>query len=73
MEIEYAGKKIDLLPCPFCGGDPAIRNYKRVWQWYRIYCAGDGCPMGPVTCSRRTLEEAAADWNYRPKLKAVKQ
>ena len=67
MIVEYAGQKVDLLLCPFCGGEPMIQSYKRCGPWYRVRCGGDGCPIHPVTNSRRTLEEAAADWNHRPK------
>lgn len=67
MEVEYEGKKIDLLPCPFCGGEADIYSYRRSGPWYRIRCSGDGCPINPMTYSRRTLEQAAADWNHRPK------
>lgn len=66
MIIEYAGQAVDLLPCPFCGGDPMIQSYKRYGPWFRVRCGGDGCPIYPVTNSRRTLTEAAADWNQRP-------
>lgn len=66
MEVEYAGKKLDLLPCPFCGGEPAIYSHNWV-AGYHIYCTGDDCPMSPVTNARRTLAEAAADWNHRAK------
>lgn len=66
MEVEYGDKKVDLLPCPFCGSDPDIYGYRRHGSWYRIHCAGDGCPMRPVTYSYRALEQAAAAWNHRP-------
>ncbi|MDE6261581.1 MAG: Lar family restriction alleviation protein [Oscillospiraceae bacterium] len=66
MEMEYAGKKVNLLPCPFCGGDPAIHSYRRLGSWYRIHCAGDGCLMVPVTYNYRDLEQAVAAWNQRP-------
>lgn len=65
MEVEYEGQKVNLLPCPFCGGEPAI--YGQNWAMgYNIFCTGVNCPTNPVTHSRRTLEEAAADWNHRP-------
>lgn len=67
MEMEYAGKKVDLLPCPFCGADPAIHSYKRGGLWYRINCDGDDCPMRPVTYNYRALEKAATAWNHRPR------
>ena len=67
MEIEFANEKVNLLPCPFCGSDPAVHSYKRSGLWYRIYCTGDDCPMRPVTCNFRSLGQAATAWNHRPK------
>lgn len=67
MIVEYAGQKVDLLPCPFCGGEPAIHSYRWRGIYYRIFCIGDDCPIRPVTQNNRILEQAAADWNHRPK------
>lgn len=70
LEVEYAGLKVDLLPCPFCGSAPLIHGYRnRMRQWYRIKCGNDTghCRMGPETGAYRKLEDAAADWNQRPK------
>ena len=66
MEVEYAGKKVNLLPCPFCGSDPDIYSYRRHGPWYRIYCAGDNCRMRVATLTYRDLDLAVADWNQRP-------
>lgn len=72
MQIEYSGVKVDLDTCPFCGSAPLIHGYRnRMRQWYRIRCSNEKevCRMIPETSASRTLEEAAADWNMRPKTK----
>lgn len=66
MKVEYEGKKIDLLPCPFCGGTPKIHSFKRNGWWYRVRCVGD-CPVHPETYTYRSLEEVCAIWNHRQK------
>ena len=67
MEMEYAGQKVNLLCCPYCGSAPIIRSYKRHIIYYRIRCANDReiCRMIPETTACRKLEQAAADWNMR--------
>lgn len=67
METEYAGQKVNLLHCPYCGSDPIIHRYKRNVIYYRIRCANDReiCRMLPETTAYRKLEQAAADWNMR--------
>lgn len=65
MKIEYQGKTVDLLPCPFCGGEPRIQNFRRHEDWYRIRCVGD-CSVHPETYTYRNFEGALAVWNNRP-------
>lgn len=51
----------DLKPCPFCGGEAAIRPlpYRR----WRVECQADGCfAFGGAHGSRA---QAVADWNDR--------
>ena len=66
MKIEYAGQVVDLLPRPFCGGEPRIQSFRRHGEWYRIRCVGD-CSIHPETYTYHSLEEVAAIWNHRPK------
>lgn len=59
----------ELLPCPFCGGDPTIQEWKdeALWDhsivpWFRIRCSG--CDVhGPDCCDDRL--EAVTHWNTR--------
>lgn len=72
MQIEYGGQSVNLFRCPFCGSTPLIHSYRnRMRQWYRIRCSNENeaCRMIPETSASRTLEQAAADWNMRPKTK----
>ena len=68
IEMEYAGEKVTLRCCPFCGSEPLIRSYKRHVYWFRIRCGNEReiCTMIPETTACRTLAQAAADWNMRP-------
>lgn len=67
VEMEYAGEKVNLHPCPFCGSAPEIHSYKRYGLWYSIRCGDEKevCRMIPRTTDSRTLKQAAADWNMR--------
>ena len=64
MGVKRAGKKIDVLPCPFCGGEPRVQSFKRNGWWHRVRCVGD-CPIHPETYTYHSLDEALAAWNHR--------
>lgn len=67
MEIEFSGKKVNLLPCPFCGDFPAVRIGRgRGWeQAYKVFCSNEHCIIAE-TLYRSDLTKAAKDWNHRP-------
>jgi len=70
MEIKYGDKKVNLLRCPFCGSTPTIHSYRnRMKLWFRIRCSNDteNCCIMPETMAHLKLDEAAADWNMRPR------
>jgi hypothetical protein len=59
------GKKLRLLPCPFCG------NYPGAAPWHggapskvMVACRADDCTVNPQV-SGETPKEAAAAWNRR--------
>lgn len=67
MEIDFFGKKVNLLPCPFCGDFPAVRigKGKDQEQSYKVFCSNEHCVI-VETLYRSDLTKAAKDWNQRP-------
>lgn len=58
---------VNLLPCPFCGGEAKV--YGPV-GWYRQYGISHSCSVfyggsGDFTLGAKTEEQAIADWNRR--------
>lgn len=51
-------KKIDLLPCPFCGGNLPLPFECLGDAWVRCECGAHG-PMA------KSIEEAEVAWNRR--------
>ena len=68
IEMEYAGEKVTLRCCPFCGSEPMIHSYRWRGLNYSIRCGDEFgvCRMRPQTLNYPELEQAAADWNMRP-------
>lgn len=67
----------ELMPCPFCGAEPMIGQWKQgvSEQWpdaTAIECGSDlgDCPVNPSYCCY-TREETIAAWNTRPAAQAV--
>ncbi len=54
-----------LEPCPFCGGEARLHNYKRHGDHWSVRCAGDDCKVYPGIYGFPTMDEAAAAWNRR--------
>lgn len=55
-------KDIELLPCPFCGGDATLQH--AVTDDYRVVCEAMDC-FGPVTSWYGLGDDAIAAWNRR--------
>jgi len=57
---------ISLLPCPFCGKNPVVDNYKirgvKVWN---VGCLNDDCQVHVETDDFESLEETIQAWNNR--------
>lgn len=65
--------KVDLKPCPFCGGIPEVRQFANPKNWYSVECVDCHCKTDGYRHNRvaGTDEEnitANADiWNRREK------
>ncbi len=57
-------KKIELLPCPFCGKKPVAWKITGVW---RIGCNNEKCLWRVVTHPYDDKPNAAKAWNRRAK------
>lgn len=61
--------KIELKPCPFCGGEASV--IKTICQkngavCYHIHHEGVYCPIGGITTRNMlTEQETVEDWNQR--------
>lgn len=67
--------KVELKPCPFCGGDVQMETVKmRSGTWYGVVCRNTGnrggtCAMEQVPS--RTSEAASDRWNMRKPMEAL--
>ena len=61
---------LDLLPCPFCGGDPTV-HYLELQGLAVIECSNKtGCGMLPNTYENGLRYDLAKiNWNQRPNVK----
>jgi len=55
------GGAVELLACPFCGGEAVDR--REIDGFPMIYCDGEEC-FGPQTTAR-TFQDALVQWNTR--------
>ena len=54
------------LPCPFCGQNPVIDNYKlRGVMFWRLGCINDSCLVDVETIDFESGEEVITVWNQR--------
>lgn len=56
--------EIELLPCPFCGGEAYLAKVGLPPYKYFVDCNDCECILGLTECFL-TKEEAAAAWNRR--------
>lgn len=56
-----------LLPCPFCGGEPAVEPDPWMGECVRIACGSDACRVAPKTeyLLVRFADELREAWNGR--------
>ena len=64
---------VEILPCPFCGGEATLQGKEGARHWYVICEDSEECDAsGP---DKTTREEAIAAWNirsrYRPSRDAL--
>lgn len=56
-----------VVPCPFCGGEPAWEHHPEVFEIVRLSCADEACAIQP--CTQFLLVEYAESlreaWNRR--------
>lgn len=57
-------KKIELKPCPFCGGDAELKDLERQFDRWECSCNNPDCDAIVATYGS-TPEEAAEKWNRR--------
>ena len=56
---------IELKPCPFCGGEAEMYQYRYNFRYhFKARCNND-CQIRPTTLDYSTEEEAAKVWNRR--------
>ena len=53
----------ELKPCPFCGGDAEIYDFKD--GRYFVGCSNTNCDVYPYTSIHYDKEDAIAAWNRR--------
>ena len=56
--------KIELKPCPFCGGDAELKNLERRFEPWECSCNNPECDAIAAAYGS-TPEEAAENWNRR--------
>lgn len=56
--------KVDLLPCPFCGGEATNVPYKN-GKYYEVRCENKDCAVIVFTGVKDTEKEAIEAWNRR--------
>lgn len=55
----------DLKPCPFCGSEAEIIDYKDEYLEQIVTCRNSFCKVNPNTHFFETREEAIEAWNRR--------
>ena len=59
-------RKVELKPCPFCGGPGKIYYYADTREWWG-YCDNDECQCQPFLKVSKSRREAVEAWNRRAK------
>lgn len=61
-------RKIELKPCPFCGGEVRMIEFPEsptLRAQYQVACRNEKCRIQPLTFWTDTPEWAAYFWNTR--------
>lgn len=65
--VAAGGKKVEMNPCPFCGGEPSVISFKHTYSTllvYQVMCFR--CHTKPKLFGRGiTKEDAIEAWNRR--------
>ncbi len=61
---------LELLPCPFCGGDAHLASYG--YEGIQIVAECENLHCGSAVCGAKTPEEAIARWNNRGRNNSLK-
>lgn len=61
---------IELLPCPFCGGEAKINRMPHLWE-YSVQCNDVDCIVHPETEGYEKREEAIEAWNTRKPMERI--
>ena len=65
---EQKPETVNLLPCPFCGGEAYMNAYhdqeERTMKYY-VTCFNSDCRVKPSGGSKTSIKEAIEDWNTR--------
>ena len=58
---------MNLLPCPFCGGDAKVSEagYNSKVLFYSIGCSNANCLVDPMTSYEPDIDVSIANWNKR--------
>lgn len=58
----------NLLPCPFCGGQPRVSRLAEPFKGLSIHCQTVNCPAAPTTSGMALFDpQIIIDaWNRRP-------
>lgn len=62
--LHFKNKAVELLPCPFCGGEAKV-IYDDAGKWFYIACVNDECPIVAQGMWHTDMQKAIEEWNTR--------